>query len=108
MKAGDNGKASLQAAIATVALAVVTAACGAPSASRDIAGTREIVTARGELDDYMAQCTKRYGYDPEAASKLGSNVLGTGEGNPLQGQVFTFAVLLCGSNSRGQYTAIDK
>jgi hypothetical protein len=79
MKAGDNPKASLQAAIATVALAVVTAACGAPSASRDIAGTREIVTARGELDDYMAQCTKRYGYDPEAASKLGSNVLGPGE-----------------------------
>lgn len=79
MKAGDNGKASLQAAITTVALAVVTAACGAPTGSRDIAGTREIVTARGELDDYMAQCTKRYGYDPEAASKLGSNVLGPGE-----------------------------
>jgi hypothetical protein len=27
----------------------------------------------------MAECTKRYGYDPEAASKLGSNVLGPGE-----------------------------
>ena len=79
MKAGDNAKASLQAAIATVALAVVTAACSAPSASRDIAGTREIVTARRQLDDYMAQCTKRYGYDPEAASKLGPNVLGPGE-----------------------------
>ena len=34
--------------------------------------------ARGRLDDYMAQCTKRYGYDPEAASKLGPNVLGPG------------------------------
>ena len=79
MKIGDHTKASLQAAIATVALAVVTAACSAPSTSRDIAGTREIVTARGQLDDYMAQCTKRYGYDPEAASKLGSNVLGPGE-----------------------------
>lgn len=79
MKAGDNPKVSLQAAIATVALAVVTAACGASSASRHIAGTREIVTARGQLDDYMAQCTKRYGYDPEAASQLGSNVLGAGE-----------------------------
>lgn len=79
MKAGDNAKASLRAAIATVALAVVTAACSAPSASRDIAGTREIVTARRQLDDYMAQCTKRYGYDPEAASKLGPNVLGPGE-----------------------------
>ena len=79
MKAGDNAKASLQAAIATVVLTVVTAACSAPSASRDIAGTREIVTARRQLDDYMAQCTERYGYDPEAASKLGSNVLGPGE-----------------------------
>jgi hypothetical protein len=79
MKAGDNAKASLRAAIATVALAVVTAACSSPSASRDIAGTREIVTARRQLDDYMAQCTKRYGYDPEAASKLGPNVLGPGE-----------------------------
>jgi hypothetical protein len=27
----------------------------------------------------MAQCTKRYGYDPDAGSKLGSNVLGPGE-----------------------------
>jgi hypothetical protein len=79
MKAGDNARASLQAAIATVALAVVTAACGPPGASRDVAGTREIVTARGQLNDYMAQCTRRYGYDPEAASKLGSNVLGPGE-----------------------------
>ena len=63
----------------TVALGVVTAACGASSATRHIAGTREIVTARQQLDDYMAQCTKRYGYDPEAASQLGSNVLGAGE-----------------------------
>jgi hypothetical protein len=27
----------------------------------------------------MEECTKRYGYDPEAGSKLGSNVLGPGE-----------------------------
>jgi hypothetical protein len=27
----------------------------------------------------MAECTQRYGYDPEAGSKLGSNVLGPGE-----------------------------
>jgi hypothetical protein len=27
----------------------------------------------------MAECTKRYGYDPDAGSKLGSNVLGPGE-----------------------------
>ena len=45
MKAGDNAKASLQAAIATIALAVVTAPCGARSAPRDIAGATEIVTA---------------------------------------------------------------
>jgi hypothetical protein len=79
MKARDNAKASLQGAIATVALAVVMVACGVPSASRDTAGTREIVAARSQLDDYMAQCTKRYGYDPAAASKLGPHVLGPGE-----------------------------
>jgi hypothetical protein len=45
MKAGDNAKASLQAALATIALAVVTAGCSARSAPRDIAGTTEIVTA---------------------------------------------------------------
>ena len=78
MKAGDNAKVILQAAIATVVLAVVTAACGAP-ASSDIAGTREIVRARGQLDDHMAECTKRYSYDPEAAAKLAPNVLGPGE-----------------------------
>ena len=79
MKAGESARASLQAAIATVAFAIVTAACSAPSGSRDIAGTREIVTARRQLDDYMVQCTKRYGYDPESASNLGPNVLGRGE-----------------------------
>ena len=45
MKAGDNAKASLQAAIATIALALVTADCSARSAPRDIASTTEIVTA---------------------------------------------------------------
>jgi hypothetical protein len=38
-----------------------------------------MVTARRQLDDHMEECTKRYGYDPEAGSKLGSNVLGPGE-----------------------------
>ena len=70
-----------QAAIATVVLAVMTAACGAPSASRDTAGTREIVRARGQLDGHMAECTKRYGYEPEAASKFGSMSLGRVSGN---------------------------
>jgi hypothetical protein len=27
----------------------------------------------------MAECTKRYGYDPDAGSKLAANVLGPGE-----------------------------
>jgi hypothetical protein len=38
-----------------------------------------MVTARRQLDDHMEECTKRYGYDPEAGSKLGANVLGPGE-----------------------------
>jgi hypothetical protein len=71
--------ASLLAAIATIVLGLVTAACGVSNGSKDVAGTREIVRARGQLDDHMAECTKRYGYDPEAGSKLGSNVLGPGE-----------------------------
>jgi hypothetical protein len=76
MKAEYRGT-SLQAA--TIVLVLVTLACGVSSGSKDIAGTREIVRARGQLDDHMAECTKRYGYDPEAGSKLASNVLGPGE-----------------------------
>ena len=68
-------KTKMSVAIATVALV----ACGPASSSRETAGTREIVTARRQLDDHMAECTQRYGYDPEAGSKLGSNVLGPGE-----------------------------
>jgi len=71
--------ASLLAVIATIVLGLVTAACGVSNGSKDVAGTREIVRARGQLDDHMAECTKRYGYDPEAGSKLASNVLGPGE-----------------------------
>jgi hypothetical protein len=71
--------ASLLAAVATIVLGLVTAACGVSNGSKDVAGTREIVRARGQLDDHMAECTKRYGYDPEAGSKLASNVLGPGE-----------------------------
>ena len=72
-------KTTMSAALATVVSAVVLEACGPASPSRDAAGTREIVTARRQLDDHMAECTQRYGYDPEAGSKLGSNVLGPGE-----------------------------
>jgi hypothetical protein len=72
-------KTSMRVAIATVVSAVVIVACGPASTSRDTAGTREIVTARRQLDDHMAECTKRYGYDPDAGSKLGANILGPGE-----------------------------
>lgn len=72
-------KTSMSVAIATVVSAVVMIACGPASTSRDAAGTREIVTARRQLDDHMAECTKRYGYDPDAGSKLAANVLGPGE-----------------------------
>ena len=35
--------------------------------------------AREQLADHMALCSKRFGYDPEAASKLGASVLAPGE-----------------------------
>jgi hypothetical protein len=72
-------KTRMSVAIARVVSAVLIVACGGAGTSRDTAGTREIVTARRQLDDYMTECTKRYGYDPEAGAKLGSNVLGPGE-----------------------------
>ena len=72
-------KTSMSVAITRLVSAGVIVACGGASTSRDTAGTREIVTARRQLDDHMTECTKRYGYDPEAGSKLGSNVLGPGE-----------------------------
>jgi hypothetical protein len=75
----EGATASLQAGTAAILLLFVTAACGVSNGSKDIAGTREIVKARGQLDEHMAECTKRYGYDPEAGSKLASNVLGLGE-----------------------------
>src|SRR5687768_1490803 len=72
-------KTNMSVALATVVSAVMIVACGPASTSRDTAGSREIVTARRQLDDHMAECTKRYGYDPDAGSKLGANVLGPGE-----------------------------
>lgn len=72
-------KTTLSVAIATVVCAVVLVACGPASTSQDAAGSRAIVTARKQLDDHMAECTQRYGYDPEAGSKLAPNVLGPGE-----------------------------
>jgi len=54
-------------------MAVLTSACGT------VGGTGEMATARRQLDEHMAECTKRYGYDPEAATNLGPDVLGRGE-----------------------------
>jgi hypothetical protein len=60
-------------------LAVWIAACAAPTAPDRAAGTREIVRAREQLHDYLAECTARHGYDPESASGLGPYSLGAGE-----------------------------
>lgn len=70
---------SMSVAITSVVSVVVLTACGPANTSREVAGTREIVTARRQLDDHMAECSKRYGYDHEAGSNLGPNVLGPGE-----------------------------
>jgi hypothetical protein len=70
-------KPIMSVAILTMVLAII--GCGQVSTSRDAAVTREIVAARRQLDDHMAECTQRYGYDPDAGSKLGPNALGTGE-----------------------------
>ena len=72
-------KTSMSFAIARVVSAGLIVACSGASTSRDTAATREIATARRQLDDHMAECTKRYGYNPEGGSKLGANVLGPGE-----------------------------
>ena len=71
--------AGLPGATVAVVLGSVIAGCGAPSASRDAAASKDTATARRQLDDHMVECTKRYGYDPEAADKLGAHVLGQGE-----------------------------
>ena len=58
---------------------MLAAACGATSESKYAGETREIAAARRQLNDHMAQCTQRYGYDPETAAKLAPHVLGQGE-----------------------------
>lgn len=67
------GKVSFQATFAALALA---GACGAPSASRS---TGEIAIAREQLEDHIALCGKRYGYDSKADSKLRGSSLAPGE-----------------------------
>jgi len=65
---------SQRAAIAALVSALfVAAGCAPPTASRDMTSASE------RLDAYLAQCTARHGYDPDAASNLGPYVLGAGE-----------------------------
>jgi hypothetical protein len=63
---------SLKDTLGAAVLAVSVAAC-ATTPPRDIAAARQ------DLDVYRAQCTARYGYDPDTASGLGPHVLGAGE-----------------------------
>lgn len=79
MKAADTLSTSRQALITTLVLSFVIAACGATSTPSDTARLGEMATVRRQLDDHMAECTRRYGYDPEAGAKLGPYVLGQGE-----------------------------
>jgi hypothetical protein len=71
--------ASVKAVIVAALLTVWSAACSAPTESGSRAGPRAIVRAREQLSDYAAECTARHGYDPESASGLAPNALGTGE-----------------------------
>lgn len=61
--------------------ATLLAACSAPAESERFSGTREVVKGREQLNAHVAECTARYGYDPESASAsvLGPHALGTGE-----------------------------
>ncbi len=65
--------------IGVIVLTLWIVACVAPTGSERAAGTREIVNAREQLDDYLAECTARHGYDPVSASALGPHDLGAGE-----------------------------
>lgn len=79
MKTESQFPPGLRGALATIVLSLVIAACGAASTPSDAARPGEMATARRQLDDHMAECTRRYGYDPEAGAKLGPHVLGQGE-----------------------------
>ena len=72
MRPRKTAAASLKETLGAAALAVSVAAC-ATTPSQDIAAARQ------DLDAYRAQCTARYGYDPDASSGLGPHVLGAGE-----------------------------
>lgn len=69
----------LRGLLATVVLSFMIAACGTTSPPSDMARPGETATARRQLEDHMAECTRRHGYDPEAGAKLGPHVLGPGE-----------------------------
>ncbi len=71
--------ASPKDTIGVMVLTVWIVACVAPTGSERVAGTREIVKARKQRDDYLAECTARHSYDPKSASSLGPYALGAGE-----------------------------
>jgi antitoxin component of MazEF toxin-antitoxin module len=58
---------------------ILGAAVLALSAACATTPSQDIAAARQDLDAYRAQCTARYGYDPDASSSLGPHVLGAGE-----------------------------
>jgi hypothetical protein len=71
-------KTNMSGAAVLAVVANVIVACAPTSSARE-GGTRQIAAARRQLDDHMAQCTKAYGYDPDAGAKLPANILGSGE-----------------------------
>ena len=72
MSPRKTAAARLKATLGAAVLAAWVAAC-ATTPPQDIAAARQ------DLNAYRAQCTARSGYDPDATSSLGPNVLGAGE-----------------------------
>jgi len=72
MSPRKTAAARLKETLGAAVLAAWVAAC-ATTPPQDIAAARQ------DLNAYRAQCTARSGYDPDATSSLGPNVLGAGE-----------------------------
>jgi hypothetical protein len=79
MKSARQFPVNTLVSVAMAVLSLMIAACGPTSPPSDTARPGEMATARRQLDDHMAECTQRYGYDPEAGAKLGPHVLGPRE-----------------------------
>lgn len=72
MRPRKTAAANLKEILGASVLAVSVAACVTTP-------PQDVALARQDLDAYRAQCTARYGYDPDASSGLGPHALGTGE-----------------------------